>query len=251
MLSTYINCSNHINEGKMKQHISMVEHLNEILKTIDDDLVLALNSHEKEKRGGFMSIPRSVFCCVDYLGALTLNGKTGTANAVKYMEKYFIAANSKYDGKCLVLFDMWRNGTVHQYTATTYNSEKKGFNLLWGANNSSEEHNRKSHLKCFCMKDNPDSYYWFINLFDLIEDLKSSINHLLRDIQLNPSDLSTMEENFKTLSHYGDLDAKSWLLPDVEKLIEQADGIIDQNFQVQGIFKNQTERMKFKEEWKK
>lgn len=233
----------------MEQHITVIEHLNVILKSIDDDLVLALNSHEKEKRGGFMSIPRSVFSYVDYLGALTLNGKTGTANAVEYMEKYFIAANLKYDGKCKILFDMWRNGTVHQYSAITYKSEKKGFKLIWGVNNTSEEHNRKSHLMCFCMDDKPDSYYWFINLFDLIEDLKSSVIHLLRDIKLNSSILSTMEENFKTLSHYGDLDAKSWLLPDVEKLIAQADGIIDQNFQIQRIFKNQAEFVKFKEEW--
>ena len=41
-----------------------------------------------------MSIPRSVFSYVDYLGALTDNGETGTVNAVKFMEKYFVEANS-------------------------------------------------------------------------------------------------------------------------------------------------------------
>ena len=239
----------------MVQKISVVEHLNDILRSIDEDLILALGSHEKEKLGGFMSIPRSVFSYVDYLGALTTNGETGTVNAVKFMEKYFIVENSKYDGKCMVLYDMWRHGTVHKYSAIAYESKKKGFKLLWGANNSSKEHNRKSHLKCFCMKDKPDSYYWFINLFDLVGDLKSSVIHLLRDIELNSSILSTVKDNFMKLSLYDDLDnlsqTRSKLLADVENLIGRSDGIIDHDSQVQYLFKNQAEFLKFKEDWKK
>ena len=87
----------------------------------------------------------------------------------------------------------------------------------------------------------------------ILIDVEQSIIHLIRDIKLNSSILSTVNENFKKLTRYDDLDnlsqTKSKLLADVENLIGQADGIIDHNSQVLRLFENQEEFVKFKEGW--
>jgi hypothetical protein len=79
-------------------------HLSGILDSIEADLMLPLRVHEREDRGGFFSISRQVFSYIDYLGALTANGKNSTNNAVAYMEEYFSRANPAYAGRCKLMF---------------------------------------------------------------------------------------------------------------------------------------------------
>jgi len=239
--------------NEMDQQISVIEHLKGILESIDDDLILALRSHEKANRGGFMSIPRSVFCYVDYLGALMFKGTATTQNAIKYMEKYFTAVNARYSGKCEAMYDMWRHGTVHEYDAKVYSSKTKRFKLLWGANNSSETHNRDSHLKCFCMEDEPDNYYLFINHFELVEDLISSVNYFIKDIESDPSTQLKANNNLKKLSRDVDLDKLSKSIPDIlsatESIVGHAVGIINSESQVIKNFGHQKEFEQFKDQW--
>jgi len=84
----------------MKPEEPVIAHLIGITDSIESDLMLALRAHEREDRGGFLSISRQVFCYIDYLGALASDGKNSTENAVDYMEKYFSLVNPEYRGKC-------------------------------------------------------------------------------------------------------------------------------------------------------
>ena len=46
---------------------------NDLFNAIQNDLVAVLNFHERKQVSGFHSIPREVFCYLDYLGSI-LNG---------------------------------------------------------------------------------------------------------------------------------------------------------------------------------
>jgi len=238
----------------MQEPKSLFKHLVDILKSIDDDLILPLKKHEKEERGGFFSISRQVFCYVDYLGALASNGKNTSDNAIAYMEKYFTQANPKYSGKCDLMYSMWRHGTVHEYDPKVYESAPKYFRLGWGANNSSKRHNRGSHLECFCKKEKPENYSWFINLFELVEDLKESVTCLIRDLEFDQTFMKTARNNFQKMSTAIDLDKKpksNWL-NEAERVVNNAAGVIDQNGQVIQRFEGPSALEVFKkEQWGK
>lgn len=241
-------------DSGMEKQPSVNVHLIGILKSIDEDLILALKTHEIENRGGFMSISRSVFCYVDYLGALAFDGENSTKNAIKYMEEYFTEANSNYKGKCNAIYYMWRHGTVHAYKAQVYKSNIKQFKLIWGANNTSRKDNRELHLKCFCIEDKPNSYGWNINLFELVEDLKSSVIYLIRDIEFDRSSLQRVKKNLQKLSSDVDLDTPSkrnpddaGLLSEAENIVGHAVGIINRSKQV--VLKTPKEIEEFKQQW--
>jgi hypothetical protein len=232
----------------MQNQSSIFRHLVDILKSIDDDLILPLRKHEKEERGGFFSISRQVFCYVDYLGALASNGKNTSDNAIAYMEEYFTQANPKYSGKCDLMYSMWRHGTVHEYDPKAYKSVSKNFQLGWGANNSSKRHNRDSHLECFCKKEKPDNYFWFINLFELVEDLKESVTHLIRDLEFDQAFLNKSRGNLQKMSKVIDLDKKTksnWLT-EAERVVNSAAGVIAKDGQVIQRFEDSSELEVFK-----
>jgi hypothetical protein len=234
----------------MNEQQSVLSHLVDILKSIDDDLILPLKMHEKEKQGGFFSISRQVFCYVDYLGALSSNGKNTSQNAITYMEKYFTKVNPNYIGKCDLMYSMWRHGTVHEYDPKVYESGSKNLRLGWGANNSSKRHNRDCHLECFCQKEKPGYYSWFINLFELVEDLKDSVRYLIYDLEFDQTLITTTRNNLKKMSNIIDLDKKlksNWLT-EAELVVNNAAGVIDQNGQVIQRFENKSAFEIFKKE---
>lgn len=207
---------------------SVLVHLTELVESIEDDLLLPLRAHERENRGGFLSISRLVFCYVDYLGALTSNG-TGkrTDRAVAYMSKYMVRANPAYDGKCDLMYDMWRNGPVHEYDAKRYVSANQGFELRWGANNTSTAANRHWHLKCMCCDGQPGRYHWFINLFELVEELRRSIRFLISDMESDSELLMRVGHNYAELSKKLDLDRRPKHMKQVALVIDAPAGVID------------------------
>jgi hypothetical protein len=237
----------------MLQQESVIAHLIGIVESIEADLMLALRAHEREDRGGFLSISRQVFCYVDYLGALASNGENSTKNAVAYMERYFTRANPAYKDKCKLMYNMWRHGTVHEYDPKVFASQANGFRLRWGANNTSVAHNRKWHLKCLCRDNQPGDYHWFINLFELVGELRISVTFFAADLEADEKYLAKAKRNLKKLSSDINLDRqKQNLLSEAKAVVERAPGVIDDRGEVIREFKDDTERERFiAEEWGK
>jgi len=235
----------------MGQQESVIVHLIGIMDTIEADLMLALRAHEREDRGGFLSISRHVFCYIDYLGALSGNGKNSTDNAVNYMETYFARVNGEYRGKSRLMYEMWRHGTVHEYDPKVFESRDRSFELRWGANNTSVEHNRRWHLKCLCRASNPGSYHWFMNLFQLVDDLRASIREFAADLEGDAQLLAKAQRNLKKLSNVVDLDKKDTrLLEDAAKVVDSAAGVIDDRGNVIREFADAAEFVEFRDnEW--
>ncbi len=234
----------------MEKNNSVLIHLIEILESIESDLMLALRVHERENRGGFLSISRQVFCYLDYLGALAADGKNTSDNAVAFMVKYLAQINPEYSGKCKLLYYMWRQGTVHEYDPKVISSINEQFYIHWGANNSSKLLNRKWHLKCLCNKGKPNHYRWFINLFVLVEDLQASIKHFISDLESDEGYLSKVKDNYTELSKEINLDSeKILLLPEAKALISLSAGVIDQRLQVIKEFTTSDEFNDFKKSW--
>ena len=222
-------------------------HLSGILDSIEDDMMLPLRAHEREDRGGFFSISRQVFSYIDYLGALAFNGTGGTNNAVSYMEKYFSRANPAYAGKCKLMYSMWRHGTVHEYDPQVFVSQMHGFRLRWGANNTSLDKNRIWHLKCLCRASQPGSYNWFINLFELVEDLRKSVEYLVKDLEADQTYLRRAMKNLDKLSAQVDLDnQQKALLGEAIAVVGDAAGVIDDQGNVIREFKVAAELEAFK-----
>ena len=236
----------------MKIPGSILAHLIGIVDSIEADLMLPLRAHEREDRGGFFSISRQVFSYIDYLGALAASGKNSTANAVAYMEKYFSLVNPAYSGRCTIMYAMWRHGTVHEYDPKVFVSHAHGFRLCWGANNTSVTLNRKWHLKCLCRASQPGSYHWFINLFELVDDLRKSVTYFVAELEADQTYLQIAKQNLNTLSAEVDLDnqQKVALLREAIAVVGDATGVIDDQGNVIREFKATEEFEAFKkDEW--
>jgi hypothetical protein len=236
------------------QHECILAHLAAIVESIEADLMLPLRVHEQESRGGFLSISRQVFCYVDHLGALSANGENSTKNAVAYMERYFARANPTYAGKCNLIYSMWRHGTVHEYEPKVFVSAASGFRLRWGANRSSKPHNREWHLKCVCGCTEPGCYYLFINLFELVDELKESIAYFAADLKLDEDYLDKVRRSLRKASAEFDLDKKQKpdLLSEASGVVAAAAGVIDDLGEVVRKFEDVAELERFKaDEWSK
>jgi hypothetical protein len=193
-----------------------------------------------------------VFSYIDYLGALAANGKNSTYNAVAYMEKYFSRVNPAYIGRCNLMYAMWRHGTVHEYDPKVSVSHAHSFSLRWGANNTSVALNRKWHLKCLCRASQPGSYHWFINLFELVDDLRKSVTYFVADLEADQMYLQMAKQNLNKLSAEVDLDnqQKVALLGEAIAVVGDAAGVIDDQGNVIREFKVADEFKAFKkDEW--
>lgn len=236
----------------MQPQGSILAHLIDIVESIESDLMLPLRAHEREDRGGFFSISRQVFSYIDYLGALAANGKNSTDNAVAYMEKYFSLVNPAYAGRCNLMYAMWRHGTVHEYDPKVFVSHAHGFRLRWGANNTSLALNRKWHLKCLCRASQPGSYHWFINLFELVDDLRKSVTYFVADLEADQTYLQKAKQNLNKLSAEVNLDNQQRVtaLGEAITVVDNAAGVIDDRGNVICEFKDATEFEAFKNaEW--
>lgn len=212
----------------------------DIIGSINADLVLALKQHEKLQRGGFFSISRQVFCYLDYLGSL-LHGENSTKNALKYMNDYMAKVNPKYGTMSTIMYNMWRHGTVHEYDPKTFKNSKDGYRLVWGANNDSKPGNRKWHLACFCSEKNPNLYVLWVNLFQLVADLKKSIRFLINEIELNPSRLKMLQSNFEKISKDIEIQNKVDLKKESLDCISDSVGVINTKGTVIRKFKSRAD----------
>ena len=106
------------------------------------DVAIYHSRHYKGKSAGFFSIPRQVFCYVDYLGFVAFGGDS-TTRAVGFIEKYF---PKNYKDFAELLYSMWRHGTVHEYEPkslfASFADRPMLVSVSWLSNNSNQKVHR-------------------------------------------------------------------------------------------------------------
>lgn len=177
---------------------TVLSHLEkDIKKSIEDDIVRVLDFHERTRIGGYHSIPRLVFCYIDYLGSL-LYGNSSTANGIRFIEEYF---PEQYKEVSALMFCMWRHGTIHEYDPKVLRHNKTI--LGWLENISSKQANKKDHLNIF---KNKNKLVLGINENRLVEDLLIALKGLIGKINKKEIKVSELQRNYKNISSLVDLD---------------------------------------------
>jgi hypothetical protein len=87
---------------------------------------------------------------------------------------------------------------------------------------------------------------------ELVEDLKNSVVHLIRDLEFDKRYMTAAKDNLQKMSQVVTLDQKpnSTLFAEAKEIVEQAAGVIDNDLQVIRSFKNSSEYEAYRrEEW--
>jgi len=66
----------------------------DFLAVINNDLIAVVKFHDGGS-GGFHSVPREVFCYIDYISAIRY-GANSSVNAIRFIEKYLGKTNVRY-----------------------------------------------------------------------------------------------------------------------------------------------------------
>ncbi len=147
-------------------------------KAIEWDVVRAVNIRAgvKGEDPGF-GIPRQVFCFIDFLGGIAYSDGDGgtTTRSVQFLREFF---PERYHLIALLLVQMWRHGTVHQWRPIDYYTDVDGQRVIvqWFTNSSDALHNRIAHLKTF-RTSMPGLVYLVINICQLADDLVQAFHN--------------------------------------------------------------------------
>ena len=189
------------------------------IKYLDENIRISINNDvmeiaayharpNKEHEAGFFSIPRNVFCYIDYLGYIAFGYKDNrgklqnTKYAVDFIKKYF---PPNYQDFAELIYAMWRHGTVHAYEPKSFFIENpvgkpKKITVRWLSNNSDSPGNRKAHMKFFPMQRKRACLYLVMNICQLVDDLLISLDNLLDDLTKNHNMKNECE---KRLNEFG------------------------------------------------
>jgi len=170
-----------------------IEYLEKDLKqSIENDIKRVALYHSRSYLGiqaGFFSIPRHVFCIIDYLGFIDSADKGSTKRAENFIKKYFPA---EYNDYAELLVAMWRQGTVHQHQPKSYVAEYPGksprkVTIKWLSNNSNKVINRKENLKTYSMERNKTTkIYLVLNNCQLVDDLLEALSNFVSSVKNDP-----------------------------------------------------------------
>ena len=148
--------------------------------------------HSRRYKGiqaGHFSIPRQVFCYVDYLGYIAFGGNSSTERSENFLKKYF---PPKYKDFAELIYSMWRHGTIHDYAPKTYYLDGAGqdggrLSIRWLSNNSDKKINRRVHMNIYSMNGTPDKLYFVVNICQLVDDLISALDSFITDLKKDSS----------------------------------------------------------------
>ena len=163
---------------------------NNIRQSIVDDVKRIARYHNDTQVGGFLGIPRQVFCYIDYLGWIAFgyedNGTPqNTKCAEEFIKKYFPCNYSDY---AELIYAMWRHGTVHSYEPYSFYTEDgnrapKKIKILWQSNNDDTPEHRKANMKFFPLEGRRTTLRLNINISQLVDDLLEALNNLIEDMK--------------------------------------------------------------------
>jgi len=161
---------------------------------ITNIIQVAIN-HSKQggTNAGWYSVPREVFCMVDFLGSISYNNDpkkredgASTRKAVRFIKEFFPKHYKPYAN---LLVAIWRHGTVHNFLPTVFfvmHGNQKII-LKWTSNRSNAQHNRIVNMKTFDKKDSKDTIYLSINICQLADDLLGAFDKFIQKIETNSS----------------------------------------------------------------
>jgi len=216
--------------------------------SIITDIVQVAKYHSEHggTNAGWFSVPRQVFCMVDFLGSISYNndprrreGGASTRKAVKFIKEFFPKHYKPYAN---LLVALWRHGTVHNFVPSVYfvmQGNRKTIVKLT-SNRSNEEHNRIVNMKTFNKKGATDTIYLSINICQLGDDLLNAFDKFVQKIDKNSSfkngclrrlKRTLSMRNCMTLSRTGKAD-KDELRNQILLAKDTTKGEIDDNIQV-------------------
>jgi hypothetical protein len=212
------------------------------------DIVAILRFHKMLDFGGDLSIPRQVFCYIDYLGSLCYGPgpRNNTRHAIKFIENYFGEIDERYKKFGELMYNMWRHGTVHEFDPKRYIHSSRKYRMGWRSSKSSDQKERNRHLKCFMMEvqqDNcPDSYVISINLFELVDHLKQALRKFIEILEGNPTQKRKVQTNYRKISKAvlikwsnikrHEVSSREKVDLQLLKAVKNCSGIVDESFEV-------------------
>jgi hypothetical protein len=177
----------------------IIEYLEkDLLVAINNDLIAVLKYHE-DGVGGFHSIPREVFCYIDYIAALRY-GENSSINARRFIEKYLGDTNVRYKHLGKLLYEMWRHGTVHEFDPKRLKHSSKKYSVGWQTNNDARKEERACHLECFKVFGTNDRFLLNVNLFQLVDDFVHGIQLFIAELKKSSSIRSKCQKNYTEIS---------------------------------------------------
>jgi hypothetical protein len=171
---------------------------NGFLAAINNDLIAVLKFHEGGI-GGFHSVPREVFCYIDYISAIRY-GENSSANAIRFIEKYLGSANVRYKHYGKLLFEMWRHGTVHEFDPKRLKHSNKKYSVGWQTNNDSGKEERACHLECFKVYGKIDIFLLNVNLFQLVDDFVQAVHVFISELKKSTKIRTECQSNYTDIS---------------------------------------------------
>lgn len=195
--------------------------------------------------GGLTSIPRNVFCIVDFLGAIAFNNNTNneiknknkfasTRKSVRFINDFFPSCYKNYSH---LIVSMWRHGTIHNLFPYSYfiRSGNKKLIISWTSNPTNKIHNRNVHMKTFD-KENEENYiYLSFNTYQLAIDLKLAFEKFIKKIDKNPSFMRGCQRRLKRtrkFKNFGKLKEFKHIKKDFIYAHANTKGSIDNKLQV-------------------
>jgi len=158
--------------------------------SIITNIVQVANYHSKQggTNAGWFSVPREVFCLVDFLGSISYNNDpqkredgASTRKAVRFIKEFF---PKHYEQYANLLVAIWRHGTVHNFVPSIFyvlQGNRKTI-LKWTSNRSNANQNRIVNMNTFNKKDSADTIYLSINICQLADDLLSAFDKFIQKI---------------------------------------------------------------------
>jgi len=127
----------------------------DFLAVINNDLIAVVKFHDGGSRR-FHSVPREVFCYIDYISAIRY-GANSSVNAIRFIEKYLGKTNVRYKHYGKLLYEMWRHGTVHEFDPKRLKHSSQKYSVGSQTNNDSGKEERACHLECFKVHGKSDT----------------------------------------------------------------------------------------------
>ena len=238
----------------MKYTIKFLE--KDVMETIENDIKkVALYHSDRDPiiSADFFSIPRHVFCIIEFLGFLDSGDKiNSTERAEKFIKDYFPYNYKEY---AELLIKMWRHGTVHNFKPKSYCAKYKNetpnkITIRWLSNNSNYWINRRVNLEKFSMAGKDDTeIYMVLNNCQLVDDLLFALFTFISRIKEDPKKICGCEQRIKQAFSVSSLDEKinhnkrtndlkTILSNQIKKAYLDKDGLIDENYQVVLRFKS-------------
>jgi hypothetical protein len=165
---------------------------------INTDLIAVAKFHDGGI-GGFHSVPREVFCYIDYISAIRY-GENRSVNAIRFVEDYLGKMNVRY--KHLRQASLWNvaHGTVHEFDPKRLKHASKKYSIRWQTNNDSGKEERACHLERFKVYGRSDTFLLNINLFQLVDDFVGGVHILLSELKTAKTKRTKFQRNYTQIS---------------------------------------------------